>query len=121
MPSRPKTVCRHCRKIIEAGSGGLCEGCKADTHTHYNKYNRDKDSQKFYNSGRWRRLRNYKIKKDPLCELCLKKDLIAQAKIADHIIPRDEGGPDTLENLQSLCVQCERKKHKRGAIKNNHS
>lgn len=29
---------------------------------------------------------------------------------ADHIIPREEGGPDTLENLQTLCVPCHKPK-----------
>ena len=30
---------------------------------------------------------------------------------ADHIIPLEEGGPDSLENIQTLCVPCHLKKH----------
>ena len=35
--------------------------------------------------------------------------------VHDHIVPLEEGGPDTLENLQPLCVSCRLRKHGKAA------
>ena len=43
------------------------------------------------------------LAREPLCRECAKEGLITQATIVDHIIALAEGGPDTLDNRQSLC------------------
>ena len=66
---------------------------------------------KFYNSKRWRSLRNYYISMFPLCELCEKAGFIVPAKEIDHIKPMRLGGSWTsIDNLQSLCSLCHQRK-----------
>jgi 5-methylcytosine-specific restriction endonuclease McrA len=42
------------------------------------------------------------IKRDRACVQCGSTFLLS----AHHIVPRVEGGPDELENLEALCVAC---------------
>jgi len=61
----------------------------------------------FYQSTVWRNLRNWFIKLNPLCALCLLVGLITPGEVVDHINPISKGGamldPD---NLQTLCKTC---------------
>lgn len=62
---------------------------------------------KFYQSTAWRKLRKVKLEQDPLCEECLKKGIHTPAKVADHIVPINQGGAALdIANLQSLCDRC---------------
>lgn len=64
-------------------------------------------NQDFYNSTQWRKLRDYKIKLNPLCEECLKHNALTPAKIADHKTEINDGGEKLdLDNLRSLCIPC---------------
>lgn len=68
---------------------------------------RKHSNTKFYQSTAWRKLRKVKLEKDPLCEECLKKDIHTPAKVADHIVPINQGGAAlNITNLQSLCDRC---------------
>ena len=80
------------------------------------EYNhRRPERHKIYNTARWQKLRNYKKKRNPLCEECLRQGRLTPATLVDHIIPIEEGGPAfDLENLQSLCSACHNKKHSEG-------
>ena len=66
--------------------------------------------QKFYQSKYWRKLRDYKIAMNPLCEECLKKDILTPATEVHHI--KDIADLPTMENalnydgLMSLCKSC---------------
>ena len=62
-----------------------------------------------YDNG-WRKLRNRRIKEEPLCRHCLAKDRITPATQVDHIKPRRDGGLDEWDNTQSLCTDCHRVK-----------
>lgn len=71
----------------------------------------DKDRRKIYNTERWRKLRDWKVVQNPLCELCLKEGMITPADDVHHIrsfmsadIPevRYQLAYDP-ENLMSLC------------------
>lgn len=42
---------------------------------------------------------------------CCKKDLLTNKFEIDHIIPIKNGGTNNIENLQLLCISCNRKKH----------
>jgi|TARA_Y100001938_G_scaffold130211_1_gene185979 5-methylcytosine-specific restriction endonuclease McrA len=62
----------------------------------------------FYNTNKWKRLRNYYITKEPLCEVCKRFNKIIEAKVVDHI-KRVRTNPELAlaeNNLQSLCHRC---------------
>ena len=54
----------------------------------------------------WRRLRRIVLLRNPICGICG----TAPSTEADHIIPRRQGGPDTLENLEAKCKPCQSRK-----------
>jgi 5-methylcytosine-specific restriction protein A len=72
--------------------------------------------QSFYNSAEWKALRNYKWgMANGLCEHCLKKGIVRQAREIHHIVPIEEDWNKRLdiENLCLLCSDCHNKIHKR--------
>jgi 5-methylcytosine-specific restriction enzyme A len=56
-----------------------------------------------YATAEWKRLRLLVLARDPLCRLCG----LEVSVVADHVVPRRDGGPDTLENLQGLGRRCD--------------
>ena len=65
-----------------------------------------------YNNRRWLRVRNKKLGRAPLCEMCLMHGDRTPATLAHHIVPISQGGaPYALENLESLCHACHAKRH----------
>ena len=76
--------------------------------------NRRRKKRKYpTNSTLWIRIRNFKRKKNPLCEYCEKKGLVVQMDDVDHIDGDDSNC--SWENLQSLCKSC----HSRKTAKEN--
>ena len=72
---------------------------------------REVDNTSFYNSKRWRSLRNYYIQAHPLCQQCKREGVITGAQMVDHIKPITMGGsPVDQKNLQSLCTKCHNSK-----------
>jgi 5-methylcytosine-specific restriction protein A len=59
--------------------------------------------RRFYGTRAWRRLSAECLARDPVCTApgCREKSLIA-----DHIVPRAQGGADTLANTRGLCASC---------------
>ena len=64
-------------------------------------YNGSRDP--YYQSKEWKKLRAYKFQLNPLCEDCEDEGKTTPTHTVDHIIPRKQGGPDTLDNLRSRC------------------
>ncbi|MCT4662150.1 MAG: HNH endonuclease [Tissierellales bacterium] len=68
----------------------------------------------FYNNQAWQKIRNYYISYNPLCERCLKKGILKEAEVVDHIIPLtlddvNDNNQSLLygdDNLMSLCNKC---------------
>ena len=83
------------------------------------EYNRRRpEGHKFYNTARWKKLREYVKKRNPFCAECLRNGLYKQGEIVDHIIPIEEGGAAMdIENLQVLCRACHNRKHGEGRSK----
>lgn len=104
----PEPIAKICNAV---GCGKLttaryCQDCKQQRSRDYNRQQRDPESQAFYNSTAWKRLRLMVLNEEPLCRVCQ-----AAATVVDHIKPISEGGPKTdRENLQSLCKQCHDRK-----------
>jgi len=75
----------------------------------------------FYSSAAWLKLRNYKRSVNPICEHCIKFNLITPFHTIDHIKPISEGGEALdLSNLQSLCKQCHAIKTGKETAKRKH-
>lgn len=62
----------------------------------------------------WRRTREAVFIRDKyLCQICLKAGKLTavelhgpNAGVCDHRIPLSQGGPDTMDNLQTICQPC---------------
>lgn len=53
---------------------------------HYNQNIRTAESQAFYESAAWRKLRRQKLGQMPLCEICYANGCLERARMVDHII-----------------------------------
>jgi 5-methylcytosine-specific restriction protein A len=78
----------------------------------YDRTERDPEIVKFYNSSEWKAARRQQLNAHPLCQVCLKQNVIKGATTVDHIIPIDQGG-EKLDpnNFQSTCASCHASKH----------
>lgn len=99
----------------------LIEKKKREFRPKINQNKRDNLNHRFvYNTTKWRELRLFYLSKQPLCEICLEKDIIKCAVDVHHIIPIDSvndikgkiklGFDET--NLKSLCKDCHKEVHK---------
>lgn len=96
MPVAPHTICTHqgCAELVPSGS--RCSHHSRRVDARPSAYRRG------YGSSRWLRLRKMVLSRDPICVCCE----LAEATVADHILPKKMGGPDSLANLQALCKGC---------------
>ena len=120
MPSKPLRPCpgkgpryRNCKNLIK-GSETCCAECKPFEKAITKRYDKERDEspgRKFLHSTVWRRIRAYKLSKNPLCERCLKQELDVPASLVHH---RDrEELHNHPVNLESLCVSCHEAEHKK--------
>lgn len=61
----------------------------------------------WYGTQRWKNRRDAQLAADPICAFCIKRGIVAIAKVADHTRPHK--GDETLfwqGELQSLCKPC---------------
>lgn len=50
--------------------------------------------------------------RSPLCAECLKRGVVTEGQLVDHIIPIADGGAEMdIDNLQVLCAACHNRKH----------
>lgn len=122
---KPKKQCNHagCKTLVDFN----IEHCKKHKLIHAEKAkNKHSDSyqyrkekygkyHEFYKTTRWRKMSRLHKIKNPLCEMCLKEDLIVEVDVADHIIEiRDDWSKRYDDsNLMSLCHSCHNSKSKR--------
>jgi len=70
-----------------------------------------KKTDPFYFSKLHKALRRAMLKRDGhFCQECKRNGIVKQGRIADHIIPREAGGKDHLDNYQTMCDSCHAKK-----------
>ncbi len=68
----------------------------------------------WYQSPAWRGTRAAKLRRDPLCQRCLKEGRVKPATMVHHVEER-KARPDLaldLDNLESLCGPCHSRHHK---------
>lgn len=53
-------------------------------------------------------MREIVLREEPLCRICLEADppRVTPSTIADHRIPKSQGGGDERENYQGVCDPC---------------
>jgi 5-methylcytosine-specific restriction endonuclease McrA len=85
MPLRP---CLDCGRLAKRSRCRICQ----TTRDRSNPYTRPE----------WRELSFAVVKRDGACVRCGSTFRLG----AHHGAPRAEGGPDTPENLETLCVRC---------------
>ena len=78
---------------------------KANRAVSQKEYTRTKrTNQSFYDSTAWRKLRNWHVLNNPLCEECKSNGRATSVQVVDHIIElKDGGAPLDASNLRSLC------------------
>ena len=84
--------------------GRYCDGHARQESRRYERQ-RGTSAQRGY-GGQWRQIRKLMLLRDPICKICGQ----APSTEADHKIPRRQGGPDTMENLQGACKPCHSRK-----------
>lgn len=80
---------------------------------------KDRDYVRLIHTARWQRLRRDKLSRNPLCERCAERGLVAAATEVHHIIPVENGlsrqEKERLmfdgSNLTALCHRCHVKVH----------
>lgn len=85
------------------------------------QYRHNNVSAQYYNTSAWRNLRNYYIKRHPLCEECMKNGKVKAAEEVHHIKEFLRGKTDEERyllltdesNLMSVCRKCHIKIHSR--------
>lgn len=82
---------------------------------------RKKQYQDIYQNKRWKKLREWKLMNNPLCERCLENGRNTTAFEVHHKIPFETGRtPEEIEtlafdydNLKSVCDPCHDAEHKK--------
>ena len=85
------------------------------------KYKHNNVSAQYYNTKAWHNLRNYYIKRHPICEECLKHGKVTPAEEVHHIKEFLSGRTDEEryklltdeDNLMSVCRRCHKMIHSR--------
>jgi 5-methylcytosine-specific restriction protein A len=109
MPWAAPTVCRHvgCRTLVS--SPGMCKLHKSQANREYNRQRAGLNVQtdKWYHTARWQKLRASILAAEPLCRMCVAEDRVTMAELVDHIKPvKFEGEFWDRGNLQPLCTKC---------------
>jgi 5-methylcytosine-specific restriction enzyme A len=105
VPRRSARPCAHsgCAALISIGR--YCHMHSSDA-LQYDRY-RGNSSARGY-GGKWRTARLSYLSANPLCVMCMAKDIIASADVVDHIKPHrgDMVLFWDMSNWQSLCYSC---------------
>lgn len=122
-----KKLCAKCGKIIDYGNR-YCNKCqiiadkmKKDRSKNYNRNNRDKEVQLFYNSAGWKAIVSVVKSRDKgLCLYCLSKNKLSYYNVIHHIEELKENKEKALDidNLICLCHSCHAKIHAEYKTKN---
>lgn len=111
-----KKICNEpgCNELINKSGPSKCDKHIKNRHKQYRAKRIDTNELEFYSSNTWRRLRNYKIKMDPLCEKCLDDGIIKMATTVHHIkeLKKHRELGLTIANLMSICNSCHNKIHR---------
>lgn len=117
MALAPSKMCAHpgCSSRAAAGESRCAEHLKVQRQKEAERqeqYDRRRGTAKSRGYGKeWRKVRDAKLRKEPLCYICRREGRITGAAVVHH---RD-GNPhnNNENNLMSLCRDCHERLHKR--------
>jgi len=89
-------------------------------HQEYDRFARDAESKRFYNSTAWQRARLMQLREHPLCNDCLEQGRTIAASHVHHVKELADAPELALdpENFRSLCQSCHSALHAKSK-KNN--
>lgn len=112
MPRRAKSVCNKIGCFTLVSQPGYCEKHKKESNP-YEELNKKKttETKKFYSSYAWTKKSKQHRKKEPLCQECLRKDIIKNGELVHHEPELTEllkKGLNPLDDkyLETLCHNC---------------
>ena len=99
-------LCR-CGAIREDSDQSVCQRCGAG------RKHKTRNTTEHGYDGAWKRLSARLRAQMPLCEMCLKKDIVTPSTEVHHIVPIDEAPWLRLEvsNLMCVCGACHAEIH----------
>jgi len=102
MPGRSQRCCSYpgCRILTD----GKLSRCPLHVEKAWQKTG--KQTERVFKGDTLQRMRMELFRRNPLCVSCETHGRVTLATQRDHIIPLAEGGADTVENTQGLCVKC---------------
>jgi 5-methylcytosine-specific restriction enzyme A len=109
MPRSAPTICTQvgCNTLV--ATPGRCQKHRSEANHEYNvqRTARQLDTDRWYHTSRWQKLRASVIAVEPLCRHCVAAGRVTLAGVVDHIQPvRFEGEFWDRTNLQPLCNPC---------------
>lgn len=109
MPRKPKRPCSYpgCPRLT---AGRFCEEHSKLEAKYYNRWERDPETSKRYNTE-WRKIRKWYASAHPLCEECLRAGRYTPTQVVHHILPLRDGGTNAENNLMALCHSCHGRIH----------
>jgi 5-methylcytosine-specific restriction protein A len=110
MPMKPLAACEGPGPHSNGGlaeKGYYCNNCRKQKQEGQPHYSKSKEMAAFYNSAAWKNLRQVKLHRNSLCELCEKENPVRYTPgfAVDHIRDHDLKMEIALsyENLMTLC------------------
>lgn len=109
MPVMPPKPCKAPRCRVMASKGGYCDEHKPVIVPWQSSIGKSAKERGYGSS--WVKLRKSALKRDYyLCQECKKSGIATPATEVDHILNKARGGDDDMNNLQSLCKPCHKRK-----------
>lgn len=102
MPKAAARACVSCGVAVTDGSNR----CALHKLAERPAWARTTPTYKRESGRRLQRKRAELFAREPYCRRCADKGFVTIAVIRDHIKPLEEGGEDTDENTQPLCLPC---------------
>jgi 5-methylcytosine-specific restriction enzyme A len=123
MPWASKTICCRPGCNLLVATPGFCQAHRSENYKVYNaeRAGRNLQTDRWYHTSRWQRLRLSVITAEPLCRLCRAVGRVTPAVLVDHIKPvRFEGEFWDRGNLQPLCNACHEAKSQAEGSRSRH-
>lgn len=107
MAPAPKKPCSRCHRRLTVGR--YCAVCQVVMDAKKVVEDRPSATARGYD-GRWKKIRDMKIQRSPLCERCLVDGFTVAAVLVHHMDRDSSNNADS--NHQSLCLRCHQLEHR---------